>query len=91
MAFYAKSACARKMRGRCVGGVQKVIVAFYAESACARKVCGRCMQGDGGILCLVSMCVEGAQEVMVGTKSQYFMLRQHVCGRYLEGDGGILC
>ena len=49
--FYTESACVQKVRGRCAGGVRKVMVAFYAESACAQKVRGRCAEGDGGILC----------------------------------------
>ena len=47
----------------CAEGTWKVMVAFYAESACAREVRGRCAEGDGGILCCVSMCAEGVWEV----------------------------
>ena len=56
------------------------------------EVRGRCAEGDGGDKksvfyaesALHGRCAGGARKVMVGTKSQYFMLSQH-CTEGAEG------
>ena len=76
----------------CTEGARKVMVGtksqyFMLSQHCTEGAGGvrRCAEGDGGDKksvfyaesALHGRCVGGARKVMVGTKSQYFMLSQH--------------